>query len=190
MEPTYGYVQVAPQNNSQFSKKTVFLVAGLLGAVIFAAILLLSSGQKSVSTQAQHLVLRYDNLQSILSDTNTTRNIKNQDLSNLIASFSLSIITDLNDITEALGTQLPEKRDEKIIATEADTTTAKTIEDAYLENKLDSVYADVLTKKIDSLRALIAEIYGLSKDAKLKQTLERVDGNLLTTRQQIEKLSL
>ncbi|MEK7621120.1 MAG: hypothetical protein AAB395_02075, partial [Patescibacteria group bacterium] len=102
----------------------------------------------------------------------------------------LTTTTDVNDLKTALASQLPQKISDSIIAAEADTSTAQTIEDAYLENKLDAVYGKVLIKKIDSIRALIAEIYGLSKDQKLKEVLVDVDDHLRTTKQQTEELDL
>lgn len=191
MEPNYGYVQADPQKDSMFSRKTLLLAGGLIVAVIIAAVLLLlTSGRSNVGTQGQHLLIRYSNLQAILSDTKTTRNLKNQDLSDIVTSFNLTTTTDINDLTIALSSSVPEKMNDSILAAEADTTTAQTIEDAYLENKLDSVYADTLIKKIDSLRALIAETYGLTKDQKLKATLVSVDDHLRTTRQQLADLKL
>lgn len=188
MEPSYSYTQVPPEKTSIFSRKMQLIGIGGVVAIIIAIVLLISSGQKNISTQAQHLSARLDNLQTMLSDTNTTRNIKNQNLSNLITGFSLSLTTDTNNITSLLGSQLPEKIDDKIVLAESDEATQKSIEDAYLENKLDKVYANVLSKKIDSLRALIAEIDGLSKDAKLKQGLQDFDKHLLGVNQQIDKI--
>ncbi len=191
MEPNYGYVQADPQKDSMFSSKILLLAGSLIVAVIIAIILLLfTSGRSSVGTQGQHLLIRYSNLQAILADTKTTRNLKNQDLSDIVTSFNLTTTTDINDLTIALSSSVPEKMNDSILAAEADTTTAQTIEDAYLENKLDSVYADTLIKKIDSLRALIAETYGLTKDQKLKATLVSVDDHLRTTRQQLADLKL
>lgn len=190
MDPKYGYVQALPENNSRFSKKMILIAGGLIVSVIIAIVLLFSSGQSGISTQAQYLLVRYSNMQTMLSDTKTTRNLKSQELSNIITSYNLTATTDYNDLTTALAGQVPEKTDESIIAAESDELTMQKIEDAYLENKLDAVYADTLIKKIDSLRALIAEIYGLSKSQELKSTLESVDENLRTTRQQVDELNL
>lgn len=190
MEPKYGYAQVPSEQTDMFSRKMLLVGICIVVAIIIAIVLLLGSGQNNISTQAQHLSARLDNLQTMLSDTNTTRNIKNQDLSNLITGFSLSLTTDTNDINSLLGSQLPKKIDDKIIATESDVATQKNIEDAYLGNKLDKVYTDVLSKKIDSLRALVAEIYNLSKDQKLKTKLTQFDDHLRTTKQQLENLKL
>lgn len=190
MQQNYGYVQPAPQSSAGFSKKMLFIIGGSILAIILACLLLLGSNTNNTSTQAQALILRMENLQTILSDTETTRHLKNQELSNLVTSFSLSQTTDINDLKIALAAQLPEKIDEKILANESDSTTATTIEEAYLKNKLDSVYADVLVEKIASLQALIAELYGKTKDQKLKQTLERVSDNLRTTNEKIDKISI
>lgn len=190
MDPNYGYVQSSPQNIGGFSKKTIIIIASLAFAIIIAIVLLVSSSQSGTAVQSQRLIVRYDNLQALLSDTETTRNLKNQDLSNIVKSFELTTTTDINDLKIALASQLPEKISESVVAAEADTSTAQTIEDAYLENKLDAVYGEVLIKKIDSIRALIAEIYGLSKDQNLKALLVEIDDHLRTTKQQTEELSL
>lgn len=190
MEPNYGYVKAAPQTGGPFSSKMLFIIGGLVMAIIIASVLLLSSGGTNTSTQSQRLILRMNDLQAILSDTETTRHLKNQKLSNLVASFKLTQTTHINDLNTVLASQLPEKMDEKIIASETDTSTAATIEEGYLKNQLDYVYADVLTKKIASLRALIAELYAKTKDHKLKQTLENIDKNLLKTNKQVEALSI
>ncbi|OGL34300.1 hypothetical protein A3F64_00265 [Candidatus Saccharibacteria bacterium RIFCSPHIGHO2_12_FULL_42_8] len=190
MDQNYGYVNPAPQNGSPLSRKMLIVIGGSIFAIILAIILMVSTGSNSTSSQAQHLILRMESLQTILSDNETTRHLKNQELSNLVASFSLTQTTDINDLKIALSSQLPEKIDEKILANETDTTTASTIEEAYLKNKLDAVYAEVLTKKIASLQALIAELYGKTKDQKLKQTLESVNENLRKTGKQIDELSI
>lgn len=190
MDQNYGYVNPAPQNSNPLSRKMLIVIGGSIFAIILAIILMVSTGSNSTSSQAQHLILRMESLQTILSDNETTRHLKNQELSNLVASFSLTQTTDINDLKIALSSQLPQKMDEKIIANETDTTTATTIEEAYLKNKLDAVYAEVLTKKIASLQALIAELYGKTKDQKLKQTLESVNENLRKTGKQIDELSI
>lgn len=190
MDQNYGYVNPTPQNSSVFSRKMLIVIGGSVFAIILAIILMVSSSSNSTSSQAQHLILRMESLQAILSDNETTRHLKNQELSNLVTSFSLTQTTDINDLKIALSNQLPQKIDEKILANETDTTTATTIEEAYLKNKLDAVYAEVLTKKIVSLQALIAELYGKTKDQKLKQTLESVNENLRKTGKQIDELSI
>lgn len=190
MKPNYGYVQSVPETTGGFSKKMLLVAGGLIISIIIAIILLISSNQNSISTPAQHLMVRYSNLQAVLSNDKITRNLKSQDLSNIVTSFNLTSITDYNDLSTALSGQIPEKTSESITAAESDATTLQNIEDAYLENKLDTVYADTLIKKIDSLRALIAEIYGLTKDQKLKTTLVSVDEHLRTTKQKLEDLRL
>ncbi|MEK7620888.1 MAG: hypothetical protein AAB395_00865, partial [Patescibacteria group bacterium] len=98
MDPNYGYVQSAPQNIGGFSKKTIIIIASLAVAIIIAIVLLISSSQNVTGVQSQRLIVRYDNLQTLLSDTETTRNLKNQDLSNIVKGFELTTPTDVNDL--------------------------------------------------------------------------------------------
>lgn len=190
MDPNDGYVVSHPSKTFGFSKRILIISAGLIVAIVTAIALLLSSGGKSTATQVEHLVERMNNLQVLLTDTKTTRNIKNEDLSNIITSFSLTMTTDSNNLATALAEEYPTKIPESIVASEVDTATIKNIEDAYLENKLDAVYADVLKKKIASIRALIAETYGLSNNKKLKAELVKIDDHMRTVSDQLDTLKL
>lgn len=190
MDQNYGYVKAAPQNSSPLSSKMLIIIGASVVAILLAFVLLLSSNTNNTTAQAQHLSLRMANLQTILSDTDTTRRLKNQQLSDLVASFSLTHTSDINDLQTALAPQLPEKFDEKIIANELDNSTKDKLEEAYLKNKLDAAYAGVLTDKISSLQALIAELYGKTKDQKLKQTLETINDHLRKTSKKIDSISI
>lgn len=190
MDPNYGYVQQTTSNRSPFLQKNMMLlVGGLVVAVIVAIVLLLSSSQGGLGKQVQHLLLRIENLQSIVDDQKVTRNLKNQQLSNLVAGLTLTLTSDSQSLKQTLGASVPEKFDEAIVVSETDTTSSKTIEDAYLENKLDRTYKDVLSKKIADLRALIAETYAISKNGDLNRSLEEIDGHLSTAYKQLESIT-
>lgn len=174
MGPNY-YVTPTPQQTGP-SRKTLFIVIGLTIAVIFGVILLLSGSGKSASTQLQALSLRMASFQTIVDDQTTTRNLKNQDLSQINTNLSLSLASDINTLKPLMvNAGLPAKYDQSIITAETDLTSAKKIEEAALNNKLDEVYADVLETKIASLRPLIAEVYAMTNSSELQKALTDTD---------------
>ena len=190
MDPKLGYVSQNNKTSFSISKRMLVIASGLIAAIVIAVLLLVLSSGKSTDTQVQHLVVRMNNLQTLLSDQKVTRNIKSEELSNIVTSFSLTVTSDSRSLITALASDYPTKINDSVAVAEADTATAKTIEDAYLENKLDSVYADVLSKKIASIRALVAEIYGLSNNVELKKTLVDIDNHMHTTSDQLDALTL
>lgn len=189
MGPNY-YVTPAP-GQSRFSKKTILLGGGLVAAVLIALTLLLSSGGKNISSQLQHLSLRLNALQALLEDRTVSRNIKSAQLSQITTEFQLTLRSNVNQLTPLMvEAGMPEKADSNIAASEADASSAAKLEDAALKSQLDRVYAEMISQKITSLRALTAETYGLTKKAKLRQALSDLDKNLNTTKKRIDGLNL
>lgn len=188
MDKSYGYVQQSPQRENTFSRKFVFVVAGGILALILGSVLLMSSGQNPTGKQVQALIIRLETLQTMLSDTKTTRNLKDQQLADISTSLSLTVTSDINELTTALAADYPEKIDQAVVANETDTTTATALEEAYLENELDSVYRDILMKKIASLRALLSEIHGLTKSESLRTTLANIDKHFSEANDQLESI--
>lgn len=187
MGPNY-YVTPSPQQTGP-SRKTLFIVIGLAVAVIFGVILLLASGGKSASTQLQALSLRMESFQKILDDTTTTRNLKNQELSQLTTNLSLSLASDINTLKPLMiSAGLPAKYDQSIITAETDLTSPEKIEEAALNNKLDEVYADILQTKITNLRPLIAEVYAMTNSAELRQALTDTDKHLAEYQKRLSAL--
>lgn len=177
MGPNY-YVTPEPQTSGP-SRKTLFIIIGLTLAVIFGVILLLAGNGKSISTQLQALSLRMENLQGILDDSTTTRNIKNQELSQITTNLSLSLASDINTLNPIMiNAGLPTEYNQNIINAETDLTSKEKLEEAALNNRLDQVYAEVLQDKIASIRPLIAETYSMTNSGELKNALSETDTHL------------
>ena len=190
MGPNY-YVTPAQRSNGP-SKKTLLVIGGLLAAVLIGAVLLLSTSNKpSPVLLLQHLSLRLGTYQTFLSDTTTTRNLKNQDLSRLVTNSSLTIDSDINTITPLLvQVGATAKVSEAVASAEADTTSADKLEEATLNNKLDQTYAEIMAKKISSLRALLAEIAPTIKNEELFKSLQSLDTHLSDQEKSLEKITL
>lgn len=189
MEPNY-YVTAAPKPGG-FSRKQLFIGAGLAIAILFGIILTFASGGKNIGNQLQHLSLRLTNFQSILADTETTRNLKNEDLSTLVQELSINLDSDINQLAPLLTSAgLPAKFDKNIVASEADTSTTAKLENAKLNNRLDQGLATVMRTKIASLRALIAETYQLTNNAQLKKSLASTDKHLSDGLKRLDNINL
>lgn len=186
-----NYYVTPPPRTSGLPKNIIFIGIGLFVALVVGVMLLGASGGKSITTQLQHLSLRLDNTQNFLSDVQTTRNLKDQELSQLVTNASLTITSDINDLTPLMTQSgLTDKYSDAIIAAETDTTSAQKIEEAKLNNNLDKVYASILSTKVTSLRALIAETYNASQSTELRAALDKVDDHLLAVQKQLEKITL
>jgi hypothetical protein len=186
MGPDY-YVSPAPQSRVP-SRKILLLGIGLVAAVIVGVGLLLAGGGKDISKELQRLTIRLSTLQAILDNTEQTRNIKNEELSRLISEFSINLASDTNTITPLLSEAgVPENVDPKVLASETDTT-GEELEEAALNNKLDSAMKETIQTKIRSIRILMAEIYPSVKTANLKKALETLDTNLSKTAERLEKI--
>lgn len=189
MGPDY-YVTPRPQQNG-ISRNMIFIGLGLIIAILIAIFLLLASGGKNISSQLQHLSLRQTALQTMLDTTSITRNIKNKDLTKLVADFSLNLQSDRNQLRPLMiEAGMPEKMDQNIVNNETDTSTEGKLEAANLNGQLDRTYVEVLKQKIESIQALIGETLPLTNNLDLKKALEAHDKNLEKTHSQLIKLNL
>lgn len=187
MGPNY-YVTPTPPARGP-SRKTLFIGAGLAGAIIIAVTLLFSSGGKNISTQLEHLSLRISSLQAVLDDSATTTALKDEELRHITTELGLTLQSSANQLKPLMvDAGLPEKLDANIVASEADTSSATKLKEAGLNNRLDRTYAEVLNQKIVSLRPLVADIYGQTKNTKLRQALSQFDKSLLQTKKRLDKL--
>lgn len=188
MGPNY-YVTAAPQSNMP-SRKMLFIGIGLIAAILIGIILMFMSGSKDISKSLQRLNIRIASLQTVLDDTEQTRNIRNQQLSQLISEFRINLASDTNQITPLLISEgMKQEVDQTIAASEADTASTE-LEEASLNNRLDSAMKDTLQKKIRSIRILLAEIYPDIKAKDLRTAMEKLDTNLSKTSERLDKIKL
>ena len=187
--PQNFYVPRAPRA-SRFSKKSLIIGGGLVAAVIVALLLLGSSGGNNMSKQLQHLSLRMASLQKLLESTEVSENLKDGNLSQITIELRLTLTSSANELAPLMADAgLPSQFDKSIIASETDESVAEKLEEAAVNNKFDQAYAETLSQKIASLRALVKETYHLNKNKKLRQALVNLDNTLSNSKKNIDKLN-
>jgi len=150
----------------QINKKLIFLIAGIV-VLLFIVIFVISAvlGKDNIGTQSQHLSVRLGNLTTLTSAA--AKELGSGDLKKLNAE--TSIITD--GVQSDLAATLPKKIDKSIEADEADTTATTTLQNAALAGTYDASYKQVLQQKLESIMALLTEMYSKTKSPSLRTTL-------------------
>lgn len=145
-----------------------------------------SSGGGTNAQLIQRTSLRLSALESFLSDDKTTRNLKNQQLAQLVLNSSITLTSDVSALSTVIGVV---KYDTALTASESDTTSADALEQAALDGKLDGTYARIYSEKLTSLRALLAETIPSSK-SDVRAELKKIDRHLSDQQSQLSKISL
>lgn len=188
MGPNY-YVTPSPQSNG-LSKKMLYIIIGLVVAVILGFVLLLgSSSGGDTGSAPQRLLLRINDLYTYTSNKKYIRLLKNDDLSAANTELSLSIGTTLNTIRPILEKQIT-TNNTQVVADEKDTSSVKKLESAKINNKLDREFRDILVVKIKNTRALIADTYSSLNSAKVKSAIKKANETLKTYQDKLEKINL
>ncbi len=152
--------------------------------------LLGSGGGNSLSKQFQHLSLRMTVLQNLLESEEVKTNVRDKDLSQVTVELRLGLTSSINELGPLMAESgLPEKFDADIVAAETDTSIDTKLKEAVINNNFSRVYAEILTQKIMSLRALVAETYSLSKNIAIQKALVTLDKSLSSSSKNIEKIN-
>lgn len=190
MQPGAKYYGAAAQYNknsgSNFSK--ILKIAGLLAGVLillsglFLAYNFITSAGKNTAAQ---LVARQKQLLSFV--TTNQENITNDTLKT-INSNAISL---LNSDSYALGQSLKalglSTVPEDITKSEADTTSAKTLTNAKVQDTFDAVYLELLREKIAATESLARSV---QNNAPMKKAVDTLLVNLSAIDSQLAKLQL
>lgn len=188
MGPNY-YVTPSPGSNG-LSKKMLYLIVGLVVAVIIGAVLLLGTGSGGdTGSSPQRLLLRMNDLYTYTSNKKYIRLLKDDNLSAANTELSLSIGTTLNTIRPILEEQIT-TNNAQVVADEKDTSSIKKLESAKINNKLDREFRDILILKIKNTRALIVDSYSSLKSVKVKSAIKKANETLKTYQDKLEKINL
>lgn len=185
------YYVTPARPTARLSRKTLILGGGLVIAVLLGAFLLLgSAGGNSMSKQLQHLSLRMNALQSLVEGEYVKTNLKDKELSQITVELKLGLASSTNELNPLmLIAGLPEKFDADVVAIETDTSTDMKLNEAVVNNNFSQVYGEILTQKIASLKALVAETYGLTKNVALQEALVRLDKSLDSAKKSLDKVT-
>lgn len=179
----------ATPKKSGLDKKFLFIIGGVLGIALLlvAAIAIfgsISQGGASPS-KLQTLFVRLETLGEISKDAK--KNIKSNPLR--IANANLMIfLTDANrDVVGPLGKSgVDVKKIDKSIETKfSGDELTKTLEDARLNAIYDRTYAREMSYELETLQALMAEIYESTNSKSMKEFIVSTDDSLVSIRKQL-----
>lgn len=153
----------------QKPKPPIKMIALIVGVFIFLiiAIIVMQSIIKggSIDTQAQHLSPQLTNVAALTVDG--TDHLRSEDLKKINAETSI--------ITEGAMSQLvsilPAKPDKTIANSESDASSTAKLASAALDGTYDSEYKLVLTQKLESISALLTEMYTKTKSPSIQESL-------------------
>ncbi len=173
--------QIAPeQPKTGMGNKLFFMLigGGLLVAIIVGILALTSGGSNGPTQKMQTLSARLTTLQKISSDAQKT--IKSGSLRSTNGTLTILLTNANRDIAEPLSKNgVDIKKIDKSIETKEDGTKLKEeLEDARLNAIYDRVYAREMAYQLETVAALMKQIYTSTNSKSLKEYLEATDANL------------
>jgi hypothetical protein len=172
--------QIAPEAPKRGIGNRLFLGViggGLLLAIIVGIFLLASAGGGSTQ-KMQTLAARLATLEKIATDSQKT--IKSGQLRSTNSNLGIFLTNANRDIAEPLANNDVDikKLDSSITARENGEELKATLEDARLNAVFDQVYAREMAYQLQTVAALMKEIYDSTNSKSLKDFLIATDNNL------------
>lgn len=179
--------QIAPEAPKQGMNNKLFfmLIGGGLLVAIIVGVLALTSGSSGPTQKMQTLSARMATLQTISSDSQ--KNIKSGALRSTNSTLNIFLTNANRDIAEPLSKNgVDVKKIDKSIQTKENGEALKAeLEDARLNAIFDRVYAREMSYQLETIAALMKEIYTSTGSKSLKEFLENTDSNLQPIKQQL-----
>jgi len=172
--------QIAPQQKKKGLSNRLFLFiagGGLLLAII-VGIFALTSSNTGPTQKMQTLAARLTTLHDI-SDK-AQKSIKSSDLRSINSSLTIILTNANRDIAAPLskvGVDVT-KLDSKVKSAEDGATLSQTLENARLNAVYDRTYAREMAYQLETVVALMQEIYSSTNSKSLKEFLESTNTNL------------
>lgn len=167
------------------TKRTLLIILVLVLALVGGLVMLLASGDNSDQLR-QRLSARQDTTLAIVADGQ--KNITGDDLKKLNSELSLVLTGDNTDLQAALTAAGMKKVNKEVAGAETDSETFKKLTTAKLNAQYDTTYRRVLGQKLESLRQLIEELHGKTKQRGLKSVLATEYTHLTTYLRALEQL--
>ena len=178
-----------PQKPGMSSKLFLIIVGGGLLVAIVVGILALSGGGGGPKEQMQTLAARLQTLQTVSSDSQKT--IRSGDLRSTNSNLAIFLANANRDIVTPLAANSIDikKLDKELLAKESGEELKKTLEDARLNAIFDRTYAREMAFQLDTVAALMQEIYANTKSKSLKEFLLNTDKNLQPIKKQLTEFN-
>ena len=172
--------QIAPQQKKPgLSTKMMILIGGGVGLLlIIAGFMIFSSGSAGPTQKMQTLAARMATLRDIASKSQT--NIKSGTLRNTNSNLAIFLTNANREIEEPLSkNNIDIKRiDQNIETAENGDELRATLEDARLNAVFDRTYAREMAYQLETVQALMSDIYSKTGSKSLKDFLNATNGNL------------
>lgn len=169
----------------EFNSRTLLFIGIGVGVVILGILLLIWANSGGVNTQLQHLSARLDTMQTIANESD--RSIRNPDLRKFNSDLRLLTTGNINKLRDPMAAVGMTQVSDGIRAQEADTATIERLERAKSGGDFDIVYARVTEQKIDTIIALIREIYDESGNNNLREALSESYADFATLKQELDE---
>jgi hypothetical protein len=184
MGPNY-YVEPPRQSFIPQGKMLYLIVGGIVAVLLGAGLMVATnSGKKDLSTQYAQIESQAGQLNSLVNATEITRNIRNENLNNIIVESSTNITSDINtfhSVIQASGTTQQIQLDED---------TKQKLENASLKNQLDSAFREEFMKQIELVRAQLAGTYPQVKSKTVRTAIESMDSHLSGIYKRLQELDI
>ena len=173
MDPTYIGQRVPtptkqPVHGAGLSGRLIFVIAGLLLAVVIGAGLMIAN-QDNTGPLSERLALRLEALGDILNDGK--KNASSDKLKKLTGEASLLLIGD----KATIEAQLPVKKGKKsvpLVEAESSKLSIERLKNAKINAAYDSAYTSELTAKLETTSALINELHKETRNKPLRAALK------------------
>lgn len=144
------------------------MLLGLVVAVIVSLVLIVSSSDNTGPLQ-QRLSARQTTTLKITEDSR--ENITDDEIAKFNSELNIVLMSDDAVVQGALKGAGMKKVDKETAAAEADTATFEKLQTAKINGQYDRTYRVVIEQKLESLRSLLQELHGSTKDKALKSAL-------------------
>jgi hypothetical protein len=177
--------QIAPKQQKKLSfargPRLLILIGAILVLVVIAAAIVLNIISQSTRYPLEQMTARLNATQEIV--TSAKSNLKNSELRGLNSNLGLYLTNTNRDIAEPLlsaGVNV-DKLDEKVVSDESSEPILSRLEDARLNAIYDRTYAREMAYQLETLIALMKQIYSSTGNSELKEFLQTTYASLEPT---------
>jgi hypothetical protein len=179
----------APKRKIPLTKKQLMIFGALGLAIIIVVILVIVINLGSNKKPLEQLAARLQSTQTIATDAATK--LKDSQLRALNSNLEIYLTNTNRDIAAPLlkDNIIVTKLDKSIVASEAGTDISARLEDARLNAVYDSTYAREMSYRLDTIVALMKQIYESTSNTTLKTFLNDAYTNLIPTQKAFANFS-